>query len=125
MSSNKKKNYINNNKKLFATASLNGLKISPKKVRVVASMVRRKSVETSLNLLLFQKKLSAKYLNILLKSAASNAFCKGMKSEKLFIYEILVNNGSIRKKLMPRARGKATSIKKRTSNIRIKLKEII
>jgi large subunit ribosomal protein L22 len=57
----------------------------------------------------------------LLRSAIANASSKGFSASQLFISEIQVNGGLVFKRSMPRARGRASAIRKKTSHITIAL----
>lgn len=105
-------------------AKLNYLRISPRKVRLVADLVRQKPVEEAEKVLSFVSKRGAEPLLKLLKSAktdAKNNF--HLDEKKLYIKKIEVTPGPIYKRSMPRARGHADPIKKRTSHIIIILDE--
>lgn len=104
------------------TASLKNYRQSPRKVRNVANLVRGKTVEQALNTLSFLSKKAADPLYGLLMSAIANAK-NNFKIEKegLMIKELTVNSGYILKRRMPRARGSASPINKRTSHVNIVL----
>lgn len=94
------------------------LRISPKKVNLVAALVRGKPVEEALNFLRFTPKRSAKPLMETIRSAVSNAeqnFKQDRK--KLYISKIVVNEGSTLKRSRPVSRGRSHPILKRTSHI--------
>ena len=94
---------------------------SPRKVRLVADAIRGKSVPRAEVLLTHMDKLAAKQVRKLLDAAVANAKQKGMEKEHLSIKAIAVDKGFVFKKSMPRARGRASAIKKRTSRISIEL----
>lgn len=106
-------------------ASLKYLRISPRKVRLVAKVVKGMPVteaELQLNSI---KNRSAKPLLKLLKSAISNAEHNfQLDRNNLFVKNLLINNGPVLKRFMPRARGVAYEIKKRTSHVDLILAEI-
>ncbi len=104
------------------TASLKNYRQSPRKVRSVANLVRGKSVDQALNTLNFLSKKAADPLYGLLLSAIANAK-NNFKIEKdnLIIKEIRVDAGYILKRRMPRARGSAFPINKRTSHVNLVL----
>ena len=106
-------------------ASATHIRISPRKVRMVVDTVRGKSVSQALNILGFTRKKAALPVQKLLKSAVANAVENGGINdvETLVIYRIMVDEGPTLKRYMPRARGRATPIRKRTSHIRIILRE--
>ena len=106
-------------------ASATHIRISPRKVRMVVDTVRGKSVSQALSILGFTRKKAALPVQKLLKSAVANAVENGSISDvdTLVIDRIMVDEGPTLKRYMPRARGRATPIRKRTSHIRIMLRE--
>jgi large subunit ribosomal protein L22 len=106
-------------------ASATHIRISPRKVRMVVDTVRGKSVSQALSILGFTRKKAALPVQKLLKSAVANAAENGGISDvdALVIDRIMVDEGPTLKRYMPRARGRATPIRKRTSHIRIMLRE--
>ena len=106
-------------------ASLKYLRISPRKVRLVADLTRGLSVKVAEANLLHIPKRSCKPLLKLLKSAIANAEHNfGLDKNNLFIKAIRVDEGPALKRWRPRARGAAFPIKKRTSHIFLTLNEI-
>ncbi len=108
-----------------ATAKLKFVRTSPRKTRLVADLIRRKNIGKALNILHFTNKLAARIVEKVLKSAIANAEenHKVDDVDSLIISSITVNEGPTWKRNMPRARGMATPIMKRTSHITIVLKE--
>jgi large subunit ribosomal protein L22 len=106
-------------------ASATHIRISPRKVRMVVDIVRGKSVSQALSILGFTRKKAALPVQKLLKSAVANAVENGGVNDvdTLVIDRIMVDAGPTLKRYMPRARGRATPIRKRTSHIRIVLRE--
>ncbi len=99
-------------------ATLKYLRISPQKVRLVADVIRGKSVEEALTTLQFLEKRSAQPLRKLLKGAVSSLDNKGAASIDTFnVTKITVDAGPRRKTFLPRAMGRATPIIKRTSHV--------
>ncbi|MGA1861787.1 50S ribosomal protein L22 [Deferribacter thermophilus] len=100
-------------------------RISPRKARAVADLVRGKNVEEAMAILKFTNKKAAGMIAKVLKSAMANAEENhGVKDvSKLYIKEIRVDGGPTWKRYMPRAYGRATLIRKRTSHITIVLAE--
>lgn len=97
---------------------------SPRKVRLVADAVRGKNVAIALRDLAFITKRATDPLAKLIKSAVANAKNNSNVSEEnLFIKEIQVNKGIVMKRIMPRARGSAARINKRTSHVSVTLEE--
>jgi large subunit ribosomal protein L22 len=107
-------------------ASATHIRISPRKVRMVVDTVRGKSVSQALSILGFTRKKAALPVQKLLKSAVANAVENGGINdvETLVIDRIMVDEGPTLKRYMPRARGRATPIRKRTSHIRIILRDM-
>lgn len=107
-----------------STAKLRHLRIAPRKVRLVADLVRGKRADSAQNILNFTKNRSAKIILKLLNQALANAKNNlKMDDQNLFISKITVDGGPILKRFRPRARGSAYSIHKKTSHITIILDE--
>lgn len=103
-------------------ASVKNYRQSPRKVRLVADLVRGKKVADALVQLQFLPKRASLPVSKLLSSAMANAKTNfKMAPEALFIQEITVNQGVTIKRMMPRSRGMANPINKRTSNIAVTL----
>jgi large subunit ribosomal protein L22 len=99
-------------------ASLTNFRQSPRKVRSVANLVRGKSAVNALNTLNFLSKKGANPLYTLLQSALANAKnTYNLEKEGLMIKELRVDGGVIMKRSMPRARGSASPIYKRSSHV--------
>ena len=105
------------------TAKLSRLRASPRKVRIVANLVKGMDVVTAEQQLRALAKASAEPLLKLIKSAEANARhnAKIAQGTALFIRDIRVDEGPVLKRSMPRARGRATPIRKRTSHISLLL----
>jgi len=111
---------------MAVTCKLNYLKISPRKVRLVADIIRRKKVEEAQSILSFTAKKGAKPLLKLLNSAAASAKNDfQLDSSNLYISKITVDEGPKYKRWRARSRGIASPIQKKTSHITIALDEII
>jgi len=105
-------------------AQLNNLRISPRKVRLVADLIRGKKVEEARNILKFTVKRAARPLEKLLSSAATNAKHNfQLEEESLFVQEIRVDKGRTLKRFRPVSRGRTAPIAKRTSHITIVLEK--
>lgn len=106
-------------------AKLNYSRISPRKIRLVADLVRGKNVKDAVSQLKFFPKKSAPIIAKLLKSALANAKKNfNVKDEnKLYIRAITVDEGPTLKRAMPRAFGRSAVIRKRTSHITLVLAE--
>ena len=105
-------------------ANLNTYRQSPRKVRLVSDLVKGKSVPEALRLLSVTTKAAALPLRKLIVSAVKNAKSAHEVDEKtLYIKDFRVNAGTTMKRSMPRARGSAFQILKRTSKIALVLGE--
>ena len=103
-------------------ASLKKYRISPRKVRVAANLVRGKSADEAILILSNTPKKGADPLVVLIQSALANAKNNfQIERETLMIQEMRVDGGQVLKRSMPRSRGMANPIKKRTSNISLVL----
>jgi len=106
-------------------SKLNYLRISPRKVRLVADLIRNNKVSRAERILNFTVKRAAEPLANLLKTAVADARNNfHLNSDNLYISKIIVNEGPKYKRWEPRSRGMANQIKKRTSHITLVLKEI-
>ena len=102
------------------------LPTSHTKARPVINLIRGKKVEEALNILKFCNKKPARLIEKILKSAVANAQ-ENQKIEDidvLYIKEIYINNGPTAKRFMPRARGRACRILKRSSHIKLALDQL-
>ena len=107
-----------------AVATLKYARISSRKVKIVADLIRGKSAEEALAIVKFTPKASSAIIEKLLKSAIANAENNhGMKSNNLYVAEIYANQGPTLRRIRPAAKGSAVRIRKRTSHITIVLKE--
>jgi len=107
-------------------AKLRYLRIAPRKVRLVADLIRGKRIEKAQNILNFTIKKAAPPLLKLLRSATANAKNNFQLDESnLYITKILVDEGPKYKRWRARARGRAEEIQKRTSHVTVVLDEII
>jgi large subunit ribosomal protein L22 len=106
-------------------ASLKHLRMSPQKARLVIDLVRKLPVEAALDQLKFINKLAAEPISKLIKSAIANAEnTYGLERSNLFIKEFRSDEGVTLKRWMPRAHGRATSIRKRGCHLSLVLAEI-
>jgi large subunit ribosomal protein L22 len=100
------------------------LRISPYKARLVADLLRGKTVGDALLTLQFTPKKSARLINKTLRSAVANAEnTKLMDVDNLFIKEIVVDEGPRLKRFRPRAMGRATRVVHRTAHVTLVLAE--
>jgi large subunit ribosomal protein L22 len=108
------------------TAKLNYYRMTPRKIRLVADLIRNKKAKEAVSQLKFSRKKAALIIAKLLKSAISNAKnnLKIKDEENLYVKKITVDEGPTLKRSMPRAFGRASMIRKRTSHIKIILDEV-
>lgn len=104
-------------------ATLSNYRQSPRKVRLVATLIQGKSVADAKTELDFLVKRAASPFGKLLASAVANAKMQGVDTENLFIKEARVDAGIVLKRSMPRAFGRASRLKKRSSHLLIVLAE--
>ena len=118
---------IKENKKQVAFAKLNNCPTSPRKMRLVADLVRGERVEKALNILKFSQKDASARLEKLLLSAIANWQAKNedadIESAELFVKEIRVDGGAMLKRLRPAPQGRAHRIRKRSNHVTIVLGE--
>ena len=101
-------------------AKLRGASLSAQKARLVADQVRGRQVEEALDLLTYSSKKGADVIKKLLNSAIANAeHNEGADVDELKISEIHVGEGMTMKRIMPRAKGRADRILKRSCHISI------
>ncbi len=104
------------------TASLYNYRIAPRKVRIIADMVRGKGVAQAKVILSLASKQARHPIADLIDSAIANAAHNfKIESDNLFVKEIRVDQGFVMKRSMPVSRGSAHPIKKRTSHISVVL----
>ena len=107
-------------------AKLKYLRIAPRKVRLVADLIRGKRIEEAQNILNFKVKKAVLPLLKLLRSATANAKNNFQLDESnLYIAKILVDEGPKYKRWRARARGRAEEIQKKTSHVTVVLDEIV
>lgn len=112
------------NNKPQAKAHVYMQRISARKARLVADLIRNKDVRIALGILRNTDKKAAELFEKLLSSAIANATHNhGMDATKLFIKELLVNEGPTLKRFQPHSQGRAFKILKRTSHLSITLEE--
>ena len=110
-------------KKQIAFAKLNNCPTSPRKMRLVADLVRGEKVERALNILKFSQKEASNRLEKLVLSAVANWQTKNedadVESAELFVKEIRVDGGSMLKRLRPAPQGRAHRIRKRSNHVTV------
>ncbi|MFB9137223.1 50S ribosomal protein L22 [Vibrio sp. AK197] len=103
-----------------ALAKHNFARISPQKARLVADQIRGKSVDQALEILTFSNKKAAELVKKVLESAIANAeHNEGADIDDLSVAKIFVDEGPTMKRIMPRAKGRADRILKRSSHITV------
>ncbi|RLD27875.1 MAG: 50S ribosomal protein L22 [Bacteroidetes bacterium] len=112
-------------KKQIAFAKLNNCPTSPRKMRLVADLVRGEKVEKALNILRFNPKEASRRLETLLMSAVANWQAKNEEADieeaELFVKEIRVDCGTMLKRLRPAPQGRAHRIRKRSNHVTLVL----
>ena len=110
----------------ISRATTKHVRMSPRKLRVVADLVRGMPVVEAWRILNFNDRDAALPLRKTIDSAAANAENgdSGLSADELYVSEIFVDEGPTLKRWLPRARGRATRIRKRTSHINVRLAEI-
>ena len=106
-------------------AILNRTRTAPQKARLVASLIDGKNVNDAMNILQLTRKKAARIMQKVLKSALANAEenHKVLDVDDMFVKRVTVDQGVVMKRTMPRARGSADTIRKRSSNICLVLSE--
>ncbi len=104
-------------------AILKNYRQSPRKVRLIADVVRGKKVTEAIATLKFVDKRASGPFSKLIESALANAVQAGKDPARLVIKKVSVDKGVTIKRFMPRARGSASRINKRNSNISVELGE--
>lgn len=105
-----------------ATAQLKNYRQAPRKVRLLADLVRGKTAQRALDLLSQLPKRASEPMSKLIKSAVANS---KLGANEVVISRIAVDGGLVMKRHMPRARGRASQILKRTSHITLALSKKI
>jgi large subunit ribosomal protein L22 len=110
-------------KKQVAFAKLNNCPTSPRKMRLVADLVRGQKAEKALQILRFSQKEASRRLEKLVMSAIANWQAKNedadVEEAKLFIKEIRVDGGAMLKRLRPAPQGRAHRIRKRSNHVTV------
>lgn len=110
-------------KKSLAFAKLNNCPTSPRKMRLVADLVRGEDVEKALAILKFSQKEASRRLEKLVVSAIANWQSKNedadLEAAGLFVQEIKVDSGSMLKRLRPAPQGRAHRIRKRSNHVTV------
>lgn len=108
----------------FAKAVAKNVGIAPRKVRLVLDLIRNQDVKKARAYLMFTRKAASKAIDKVLLSAISNAVKNnGLNEDKLYVSECYASDGTTIKRTLPRARGSADVIRKRSSHITVFVKE--
>ncbi len=106
------------------SAVMKGARLSAQKARLVADQIRGKRVEEALEVLSFSTKKGAALIKKVLNSAIANAeHNQGLDVDELKVSTIFVDEGVSLKRIMPRAKGRADRITKRSCHITVKVSE--
>ena len=107
-----------------AKAIARDVRVTPRKARLVIDLVRGKGVNEALGILSNVNKAASPIVSKVIKSAASNAINNfGMEESKLYIASIWANDGIKMKRFLPRAKGSASGLVKRSSTITVIVKQ--
>lgn len=104
-----------------AVAILRDVRISARKVRVLADLIRGLPVDQALTKLAFQRRAGAPILRKVIDSAVANADFRKLDLDRLVVLDVQINKGAILRRYLPRAHGRATPIRKQTAHIHVKL----
>ena len=102
-------------------ASVSNYRQAPRKVRLIANLVRGKDVKSALEILSNVQKRAAEPFAKLIKGAVSNAKEQGIREDGLKVGKVQVDSGFTFKRFRARARGRASRINKHTSHIKVEL----
>ena len=107
-----------------ARAIAHDVRVTPRKARLVIDLVRGKDVNVALGILANVNKASSPIVAKVIKSAAANAINNfNMEEDRLYVAEIYANDGLRMKRFLPRAKGSASGLVKRTSHITVVVKQ--
>lgn len=108
---------------LEAKAETRWVRMTPRKMRLVANLVRGKGVTSAVNILGFSTKRAALPIEKTIRSASANLLqmdeAAKLDSDDLFVKTIMIDEGPTMRRFRPRAMGRATRIRKRTSHISV------
>ncbi|MDW7658115.1 MAG: 50S ribosomal protein L22 [Bacillota bacterium] len=100
------------------------VRIAPRKVAVVVNLIKGKSIDEAYAILQYTPKAASPVLTKLLKSAEANAVNNNsLARDNLYVADCFANSGPVMKRIIPKARGSAARIHKRTSHVTLVLKE--
>ena len=100
------------------------IRISPRKVRIMGEVIKKKNINDAMGILMYMPQKAAFILKKLLDSAIANAKQKKyVDIDNLYVKNVMVDGGPVLKRFLPRAMGRATKIRKRSSHITLVLDE--
>jgi len=100
------------------------IRISPRKVRLIGDLIKKKNINEASGLLTYMPQKASGILKKLLDSAVANAKQKKyVDIDNLFVKNVIVDGGPTMKRFLPRAMGRATRVRKRSSHITMVLDE--
>ncbi len=100
------------------------VRVTPRKMRIVIDLIKGKSLDEAYAILTYTPKAASPVLVKALKSAEANAVNNNsLTRDALYVADAYANQGPVLKRFMPRARGSAARINKRTSHVTVVLKE--
>jgi large subunit ribosomal protein L22 len=106
--------------KTDAKAIIRYQRMSPRKARIVANMIRGKDIDEAMAILRLQERKAARIMRKLLVSAIANAHTNNsLEVDNLVVKEVLVDGGPIQKRWLPRAMGRANRMNRRTTHVTI------
>jgi large subunit ribosomal protein L22 len=104
----------------MARAVLRDFRESPRRIRMVADMIRGKRVADALSILRFQPRKAAKMLTKVLNSAVANATENdSADADQLVVSKVSVDGGTIQKRWLPRSMGRANRLNRRTAHVTV------
>ena len=106
-----------------AQANLQSTRISARKLRVLADMVRGMPVEQALTSLAFQQRAGAPILKKVIDSAVANADQRKMNLDSLVVADVQIDKAGVMRRFLPRAHGRATPFRKQLAHVHVKLTE--
>jgi large subunit ribosomal protein L22 len=106
-----------------AQAHMKTVRISARKMRVLADVVRGMSVEQALTTLAFQQRAGAPLLEKCLRSAVANADVRKMDLDKLVVADVQIDKAGVMRRFLPRAHGRATPFRKQLAHVHVSLAE--
>lgn len=106
-----------------AMAHLSATRISARKMRVLADMVRGMPVEQALTALAFQPRAGAPILKKVIDSAVANADQRKMDIDKLVVADVQIDKAGVMRRFLPRAHGRATPFRKQLAHVHVALVE--